>query len=114
MKNKIITLLVVGNILMVGNYGFAQTEPVKAQVIDAAQAQADIASKKAIDVGNKTCPVSNELVVKNDMKDAKPMIMEYNGKIYHLCCPMCVKDFKKHPEKYSKIAEDEVKAEKKQ
>ena len=25
---------------------------------------------------------------------------------------MCVKDFKKNPEKYSKIAEDEVKAEK--
>ena len=112
MKNKIITLLAAGNIFMGGSYGFAQTEPVKVQVIDAAQAKADIDSKKAIDVGNKTCPVSNELVMKNDMKDAKPIIIEYNGKIYHLCCPMCVKDFKKDPEKYSKIAEDEVKTEK--
>jgi YHS domain-containing protein len=34
---------------------------------------------------------------------------EYNGKIYNLCCPMCVKDFKKNPEKYSAIAEKEVK-----
>ncbi len=113
MKNKIITLLAIGNILMGGSYGFAQSEPVKAQVIGAAQASEDIVSKKAIDVGNKTCPVSNELVVKNDMKDAKPMIIEYKGKIYHLCCPMCVKDFKKHPEKYSKIAEDQSQAEKK-
>ena len=113
MKNTIIGLLVVGNILIGGSSSFAQTAPMTAQVVDDAQAKADIASKKAVDVGNKTCPVSNELVTKNDMKDAKPMMIEYNGKIYHLCCPMCIKDFKKHPEKYSKIAEDEVKAEKK-
>jgi YHS domain-containing protein len=113
MKNKIVTLLVMGNILMCGNYGFAQIQQVKPNLIDEAQAKLDIASGKAVDVGNKTCPVSKELVVKNDMKDSKPEFMEYNGKIYHLCCPMCIKDFKKHPEKYSKIAEDEAKAEKK-
>ncbi|MBF0503842.1 MAG: TRASH domain-containing protein [Candidatus Omnitrophica bacterium] len=42
-----------------------------------------------------------------------PVKFEYNGKIYNLCCPMCIKDFKTDPEKYSKIAEDEVKSAKK-
>lgn len=61
-----------------------------------------------VEVGNKLCPVSGEKV--GDMGD--PIPVEHNGKIYHLCCAMCAKDFKKDPEKYSKIAEDEVAAEK--
>lgn len=58
-----------------------------------------------IEVGNKICPVSGEKV--GEMGDV--ITYEYNGKIYNLCCAMCAKDFKKNPEKYSKIAEDEVK-----
>ena len=65
---------------------------------------------QAIEVGNKICPVSNEKIPapgeKNSMGEA--VQYEYNGKIYNLCCPMCIKDFKKSPEKYSKIAENEV------
>ena len=65
---------------------------------------------KAVEVGNKICPVSGDEIPapgeKGDMGEA--IQYEYNGKIYNLCCPMCVKDFKKNPEKYSKIAEDEV------
>ena len=62
-------------------------------------------------VGNKICPVSGDKIPapgeKSDM--GEPVKYEYNEKIYNLCCSMCVKDFKKDPEKYSKIAEDEVK-----
>lgn len=58
-----------------------------------------------VKVGNKICPVSGEKV--GQMGD--PVEVEYNGKIYNLCCSMCKKDFLKNPEKYSKIAEDEVK-----
>lgn len=61
-----------------------------------------------VEVGNKFCPVSGEEVGK--MGD--PVKHEYKGKIYNLCCAMCTKDFKKDPEKYSKIAEDEVAAKK--
>ena len=61
-----------------------------------------------IEVGNKLCPVSGEKV--GDM--GEPIHVEHNGKIYNLCCSMCAKDFKKDTEKYSKIAEDEVAAEK--
>ena len=59
---------------------------------------------KLVEVGNKLCPVSGEKV--GEM--GKAVKYEFNGKIYNLCCGMCVKDFKKDPEKYSKIAEDEV------
>jgi YHS domain-containing protein len=57
-----------------------------------------------VEVGNKICPVSGEEVGK--MGDV--VKFEHNGKIYNFCCAMCIKDFKKDPEKYSKIAEDEV------
>ena len=68
-------------------------------------AKADQAAQP-VAVNNKLCPVSGEEVGK--MGD--PVTIEHNGKIYNLCCSMCAKDFKKNPEKYSKIAEDEVAA----
>ena len=37
-----------------------------------------------------------------------PAELQLKKVLTHLCCPMCIKDFKKNPEKYSKIAEDEV------
>ena len=66
------------------------------------------------DVGNKSCPVSGDKIPAPGEKAEMGEVIKfvYNGKIYNLCCPMCVKDFKKDPEKYSKIAEDEVAKEK--
>ena len=75
----------------------AQSEPT---------GQAQPAAVKAVEVGNKICPVSKEKV--GEMGDI--VKYEYNGKIYNLCCPMCKKDFAKDPEKFAKIAEDEVAA----
>ena len=69
----------------------------------AAVVQAD---QKPVNVGNKICPVSGEKI--GEMGEA--FNFEYKGKVYHMCCAMCAKDFKKDPEKYSKIAEDEVAA----
>ena len=72
------------------------------------------ANSKAVEVGNKICPVSGDKIPvpgeKGDMGEA--VKYEYNGKIYNLCCKMCVKDFKKNPAKYSKIADEEVAKEK--
>ncbi len=57
-------------------------------------------SAKAIDVGNKICPVMGDKI------DPKSKITyEYNGKIYHFCCPGCIEEFKKNPEKYIRIIE---------
>ena len=55
-----------------------------------------------VKVGNKICPISGEKV--GEMGDV--VEYEYNGKIYNFCCPMCLKDFKKDPEKYVKMVED--------
>lgn len=61
-------------------------------------------SEGAIEVGNKICPVSGE----NVTKMGGGVQYEYKGKIYNFCCAMCLKDFQKDPEKYSKIAEESV------
>lgn len=60
----------------------------------------------AVEVGNKICPVGGEKV--GEMGDIEKI--EHNGKIYNLCCAMCAKDFSKDPDKFAKIAEDEVAA----
>ena len=67
-------------------------------------------TSQAVEVGNTMCPVSGSKV--NDGKMGEAVTYEYHGKIYNLCCKMCIKDFKKDPEKYSKIAEKEVAKEK--
>ena len=46
-------------------------------------------------VGNKICPVSGDKI-----DEKTKATYEYNGKIYNFCCPMCVEEFKKDPEKY--------------
>ena len=62
--------------------------------------------KNLPNVGNKLCPVSGNPVDDGTMGEAVKYV--YNGKVYNLCCQMCVKDFKKNPEKYSGMAEKEV------
>ena len=76
----------------------------------AAEEAAPAMVAKAVEVGNKICPVSGEKIEKTAM--GEPVKIEYKGKIYNLCCGMCPKDFNKDPEKYSKIADDEVAKEK--
>ncbi len=58
----------------------------------------------AFNVGNKICPVSNELVGAM----AKPYKVEHEGKVYNLCCKMCAKDFKKDPQKYIEKINEEL------
>ena len=55
-----------------------------------------------IEAGNKFCPVSGEKV--GGMGEV--VKYEHEGKIYNFCCPMCLKDFKKDPQKYIKILEE--------
>ena len=62
-------------------------------------------SVSAKDVGNKMCPVSGEEVGKMGPVEK----MEYKGKVYNFCCKMCIKDFKKNPEKFIKKLETEKK-----
>ena len=120
--NKVLALSLTVGLIVVPAYVRAADMgvPVKEQAAAAVseqaaapvQEQAATAVKEAaavavpVEVGNKVCPVSGEVVGKM----GAPFKKEYMGKIYNLCCPMCVKDFDKDPAKYTKIAEDEVKS----
>ncbi len=66
--------------------------------------QENTLASAAVDVGNKTCPVSGEEI--GEMGEVTRY--EYNGKIYNLCCAMCIKDFQKNPEQYSNKAEESI------
>ena len=56
---------------------------------------------------NVVCPVSTE-----DIDD--PVLVEYKGKTYGVCCKTCLKKFIKDPEKYiSRLNEDGTKIVKK-
>ena len=107
MKSKL-TILGLIIFLASSHYAFANEGTAQNQAAS---------EMKAVEVGNKICPVSGDKIPASGEKGTmgdKPVKYEYNGKIYNLCCPMCIKDFKKNPEKYSKIAEDEMAKEKKQ
>ena len=113
MKTKILIILFTIGILATGyvdahkvDYG-ADADDVQSVPVNST----DSKGTKAVEVGNKTCPVSGDKVPPPGEKGEMGEVVkyEYNGKVYNLCCRMCVRDFKKNPEKYSKIAEDEVK-----
>ncbi|MBF0595449.1 MAG: TRASH domain-containing protein [Candidatus Omnitrophica bacterium] len=75
--------------------------PLAAQAQSAAMEQA----QKPVVVGNKVCPVSGRVIAGSGME---PVTVEYKGRIYNLCCAGCPQTFLKDPEKYSKIADQEV------
>lgn len=63
-----------------------------------------LVSQEAVNVGNKICPVTGEKI-----EDNTKIAYEYKGKIYNLCCSACIEEFKKNPEKYIQIVEEEQK-----
>jgi YHS domain-containing protein len=54
-----------------------------------------VPASAAVDLHNTVCPVSGDEVGKSDLTEV------YNGKIYHLCCDDCPKEFKSDPQKYA-------------
>ena len=101
---KIIAGLTI--MLVMAGSPLVYAEPETAVPAEQPAAVETVETVVAVEVGNKICPVSKEKV--GEMGDI--VKYEYNGKIYNLCCPMCKKDFAKDPEKFAKIAEDEVAA----
>ncbi len=58
--------------------------------------------KEAVNVGNKICPVLGE-----EINEKTKSTVEYEGKIYNLCCSGCINVFKSDPQKYIKKIEEE-------
>ena len=65
-----------------------------------------MAISSAIQVGNAICPISGELI--SDVGEGNEVQIEHEGKIYNVCCKFCAKDFKKNPEKFIKIIENNL------
>lgn len=61
-------------------------------------------AKEAVNAGNKICPVTGDRI--ESMGGGTQV--EYQGKIYNLCCPGCVETFKKNPDKYIKSIEQQM------
>lgn len=72
---------------------------------EVAKEEKSVEAIKAVDVGNKICPVSGEKI-----DEKMKSIYEYEGKIYNFCCSMCIEDFKKDPQKYIQKVEEELKS----
>ena len=68
--------------------------PPQAQMMAVASDHSD-----KIDVKNTQC------IVTGDAVGESTATVEYQGKVYHLCCGDCVKDFQAVPEKYIKALE---------
>jgi len=62
---------------------------------------------ESIEVGNKICPITGRPV---DIMDG-PFKFEYEGKIFNVCCKMCLREIKEYPEKYIKIIKEMMKEE---
>lgn len=97
-------LIILSSIaILMGNQQFVGAEP------DHEKGRAGV-----LEVGNKICPVSGDQIPARgeDSAMGEPAQYEYDGKIYNLCCSMCESDFKKDPERYSNIAEEEIQTKK--
>ena len=70
-------------------------------------APASVNQEKAVNVGNKICPVLGEKI-----NEETKVAYEYEGKIYNLCCSSCIEEFKSNPEKFIQIVNNELKSNK--
>jgi len=95
MKKMFLVLVAIGMLI------FLNSKVAKAEDMSKEQVKS-IESAKPVDVGNKFCPVSGEKI-----KPGEDVKYEYEGKIYHFCCPACIKTFKEDPQKYMKKIEEE-------
>jgi len=102
MKRLYFLILVLG-VLILANNQMAQAQNAPSDTKGTAEVSAPQ------NVGNKICPVSGERV-----DSMTPVTYEYEGKIYNFCCPMCIDQFKKDPQKYIEKVQEELRAEEKQ
>lgn len=59
--------------------------------------------KKLIYMDNAMCPVSDD-----EIEEAAQVKIEYEGRIYNLCCEACAKHFRKFPDKFSRKVKGEI------
>ena len=104
MVSRIIAVVILSGVTFAG-VGFANEEAAPALNEEMAPVVNQDKVQELVMVDNKICPITGEKIITG--KEAK---VEYNGKVYNLCCAMCEKDFKKDPEAAIKKLEAGMKA----
>ncbi len=100
-KYGLVVLIAVA-LFAVAGLAVAQEE-AKTETVPVVEAVAPVA---AVTMGNKFCPVTNEKIAELG-KDT----VEYEGKVYNLCCPACKEQFLADPAKYTAAVEEALKKE---
>lgn len=98
MSKKILLIAVTGLFILGAAQAYSEPEH---GVTESAQQQGY--PEKAVNIGNKICPVSGEKI-----DEETKVTYEYEGKIYNFCCASCIGEFKKDPQKYIKKVEEEL------
>ena len=101
MKNLIIASILSLTTLFAGSIIFAQETHEGHQEEIVESEQAEVTEEGPVEVGNMICPVSGEKI-----EEETAYKLEFEGKIYNLCCKMCAKDFEKDPQKYIETLEE--------
>ena len=105
MNRKIIASLSLAAALAVGGYAAAQgmqgmqgmhSDDHVATSQPANHSDAHPTANAATDLANTVCPVTGDKVGDSKLCEV------YDGKVYHMCCSDCPKDFEKDPAKYAK------------
>ena len=105
-KRSVVVLVVLMAVVALTGIAMAQNE-TKETMPETTAMIVTPAATTPVAVGNKVCPVSGD-VVGEPGKDT----VEYNGKVYNLCCPACKATFLADPEKYVDKVEKEMGEEK--
>jgi len=103
MKVKLLIALVVVSLVLIGNSFVYACGGGCGCGANKAVGQETTGKLIAIEVGNKVCPVMGGEII-----EGRSVKVEYEGKLYNLCCSGCISVFKDDPNKYiEKIKENE-------
>ncbi len=103
MKNRSL-LVAAAFLLTIAGYSTAEGCGGNCGCAGMKEQPAAVESPKAVEVGNKLCPVSG-----GEIGSMGPGVkLEHEGKIYNLCCQGCVSMFQKDPSVYLKKVEAEL------
>jgi len=92
----VLSLLITFSAVSVLTRAEEQSDKSAAAAAAPATAPATAPSTQSSAIFNKKCPISGDPV------DPKGETYTYKGKKIGFCCPDCIGDFKKDPEKYMK------------
>ena len=97
----LVALFAIVGVVMAQEAGNQTATPTTAAVVSETAPAVTPAVATPVNVGNKFCPVTGEKVSGSDT-------VEYQGKVYNLCCGMCKDTFLADPAKYMAKVEEEL------